>query len=197
MERKLELSEDAIDEAIAALSDEFAREVGAFADLFENWRKPDVARAVVESLLDNDRDRFNKLLKPAIDQPGPLDGDPDKQMLICYKLLLLLEKLGRFRITKAEEICRLRTDLSPEERRRYLAIALQFRDTDPQAFLFTPTPDVGDIALGEGPIIPVGPFLDALKAEGLVSCETDNTISRIDTSFGIFSGVKDACGFSL
>jgi hypothetical protein len=196
MEQKLELSENAIDEAIAALSDEFAREVGAFADLFESWRKPDVARAVVESLLDNDRDRFSALLKPAIDHPGPLDGDPDKQMLICYKVLLLLEKLGRFRITKTEEICRLRTDLSPEERRRYLAIALQFRDTDP-AFLFTPTPDAGDIGLAEGPVIPAGPFLEALKAEGLVSCKTDNTISRIDTSFGIFSGVKDACGFSL
>jgi hypothetical protein len=198
MEHKLELREGAIEEAISQFSAEFAREVGVFADLFEYWRKPDVARAVVESLLDNDRDAFNALLKPEVADPSPIDprnGDLDEtQFLLCYKLLLLLDKLGRMKVTKKQEICRLRTDLSPGERRRYLAIALQFGDGE--IFVHERTPDGGRNSL-QGPVIPPGPFLEALRAEGLVTCVEDNTIATIDTGFGIFSGVKDMCEFTL
>ena len=51
MSRTLELSDKAIDEAIAGLSDQLAREAGAFAEVFQSWRRPEVAREVVESLL--------------------------------------------------------------------------------------------------------------------------------------------------
>ena len=199
MGRNVELNDETIEQAVADLSDEFAREVGALADVLENWRKPEVARAVVESLLDNDRDRFSALLQANRDVPdADLPPDPygdltEKQKLLCYKLLLLAEKFGQPKITGTTETCRLRTDLSPDERRRYLEIALHFRERDELPVL---SEGWTRGFSGEGPAIPPGVFLDALKAEGLVNCVSDPTIRTIDTS-GVFGRLKDVCGFSL
>ena len=190
MKRTRALSDETIDRAVAQVSDELAGEAGALADVLENWRRPEVARAVVESLLDNDRDRFSELLQFKIDGPG----DPDeRRRYICYKLLLLVEKLGQPKfLPGATETCYLRTDLSPEERRRYLAIVLEFSDSGQPPTLY----DRGTVGL-QGPEIPPGPFLEALKAERLVTCVTDPTVLQLDPRSGPFQDLKDICGFSL
>jgi hypothetical protein len=193
MKQKLELSEEAIDEAIAGLSDEFAREVGVLADVFESWRRPEVAREVVESLLNRDREAFNALLEPGLD---PTSGDPEViRISLCYKLLLIAEKLGRIKVIPGTtETCRLRTDLSRDERLRYLVIASRYSDAEVWE---------DDAARGlsgidsEGPVIPQGPFLDELRAEGLVKCEKDETVLSIDPFAGVFRGLKDVCGLQL
>jgi len=189
---KLELTDRAIDEALSDLSDEFAREAGELANVFESWRKPEVAREVVESLINQDREAFRALLEPGIDPSDPRDPD-ETRIAICYKLLLLAEKLGRPKSVKTgTETCRLRTDLSPDERRRYLAIAFQF--TDGQIW----ERGAADVLIGsEGPVVPPGPFLDALKAEGLVKCVPDESIVSLDPRSGVFRGLEDVCGFQL
>jgi hypothetical protein len=58
-------------------------------------------------------------------------------------------------------VCRVRTDLTPGERRVYLRLALQFRE------LGTVLAEPGG---ARGPEIAPGAFLDALRAEGLVTC---------------------------
>ena len=189
---KVELSDRAIDEAIADLTDEFAREAGALADVLESWRRPEVAREVVESLLNQDRDAFQALLEPGIDPLDPVDPEATR-IAICYKLLLLAEKLGRPKKVASTETCRLRTDLSPDERRRYLAIAFKFSDGQ-----IWEGGAVRGLAIGlEGPVIPPGPFLDALRAEGLVKCAPDDTIVSLDPRSGVFRGLSDVCGFQL
>jgi hypothetical protein len=191
MTHEFELSEEAINKMIADLSDEFAREVGAFADVFERWRRPEVARKVVESLLNNDREAFNALLRPGIDPAGV---DPEgKRLALCYKLLLLAEKLGQPKLTKGPMICRLKTGLSLSQRLRYLAIARQFRNV----YIWEDSAARGLSAQGLGPIIPPGPFLDALTAEGLVDCKPDETVLSLDPYSGVFRGLKDVCGFQL
>jgi hypothetical protein len=49
----------------------------------------------------------------------------------------------------------------------------------------------------EGPIVPPGPFLDALNAEGLVDCKPDKTNLALDPHAGAFRGLKDLCGLQL
>lgn len=186
MTDKYELSEEAINNAVGDLSEAFAREAGAFADVLESWRKPQVARRVVESLLNNDPKAFNALLQPGIDPPGV---DPDRGRLLCYKLLLLAEKLGQPKFTRGPEVCRLRTGLSRSERLRYLVIALRFGNAQIWEDSLS--------AAGLGPIIPSGPFLDALKAENLVDCVPDETVLALEPYSGVFRGLKDMCGFQL
>jgi hypothetical protein len=186
MTHDVQLREPSIDDALADLTEEFAREFGALADVFESWRKPEVAGAVVEAVLNRDRDAFMALLEPGLDPRDP--SDPDVWAItLCYKAQLLLEKFGRKSPAPTVETCHLRTDLSPDERRRYLVIALQFADT---AILVE---DGGDPGL-EGPVVPPGPFLDALRAEGLVNCVKE-TVAQLDPRSGAFGGLRGLCEF--
>ena len=192
MTQKLDLSEQAINTAVADLSEAFAREAGAFADVLERWRRPEVARKVVASLLNGDRDAFNSLIEPGFD-PGGVDPD-GKRLALCYKLLLLAQKLGQPKFGRGPEICRLKTDLSLAQRVRYLAIARQFRNV--YVWEDGAARGLSGEAV-EGPIIPPGPFLDALKAEGLVVCAPDKTVLSLDPYAVVFHGLKDVCGVQL
>lgn len=196
MSRTLELSDKAIDEAIADLSDQLAREAGAFAEVFQSWRRPEVAREVVESLLNGDAEAFNALLQPGLDAFDP--DPPDREAIgiaLCYKVLLLVEKIGQIkRIPSDTETCRLRTDLTADERRRYVAIAASFTDAE----IWEVGAGRGLTALGEdGPVVPPGPFRDALRAEGLVNCKQDETILALDPNTGVYGQARDVCGFQL
>lgn len=196
MSRTLELSDKAIDEAIAGLSDQLAREAGAFAEVFQSWRRPEVAREVVESLLSGDGETFNALLRPGLDAFDPDPSDREAVgIALCYKLLLLVEKIGQIkRIPSDTETCRLRTDLTADERRRYVAIAASFADAE----IWEVGAGRGLTALGEdGPVVPPGPFRDALRAEGLVNCKQDETILALDPNTGVYGQAKDVCGFQL
>lgn len=191
MTQKLDISEEATNRALADLSDEFAREVGALANVLNSWRRPEVARKVVESLLSNDREAFNRLLQPGIDPEGV---DPEGiRIMHCLKLLLLAEKLGQLKLIKGPMVCRLRTDLSLAERLRYLAIARQFRNV----FIWEDSAARDLSAEGVGPIVEAGPFRDALEAEGLLNCKPDETVLSLDPYSGVFRGLKDVCGFQL
>lgn len=196
MSRTLELTDRAIDQAITDLGDRLARESAAYAEVFRTWRRPEVAREVVESLLDGDGERFNALLKPGLDAFDPDPADPEgTRIALCYKLLLLVEKIGQIkRVPSTTETCRLRTDLSTVERRRYVAIAARFADAEVwQAGAGRGLTTVG----GDGPVIPPGPFRDALRAEGLLECKPDETIVALDPTTGVYGQVRDVCGFQL
>jgi hypothetical protein len=161
VESDFKLDDGTIDRLIGELSDEFAERAGALADLFATWRKPEVARAVIDSLISDDRDAFRQLSE--VELPVPvLDR--------CFWLVEVIEKVVPVPRT---EVCRLRGDLSTEERRRYIAIVLEFR----QRGLALPPiePTSGGSGSSIGPIVPPGEFLEALRAEGLVTCGEEGT----------------------
>jgi len=56
-----DLSEAAIETRISEFRDEFARRVGALADLFMSWRNPLFARAVIGSMISGDGRAFELL----------------------------------------------------------------------------------------------------------------------------------------
>jgi hypothetical protein len=196
MSRTLDLSDTEIEEAVAELSDQLAREAGAFAEVFQSWRRPEVARSVVESLLNGDAETFKALLQPGLDAFDPDPSDREAiGIALCYKLLLLVEKIGQMkRIPSNTETCRLRTDLTADERRRYVAIAARFTDAE----VWEVGVGRGLTAVGEdGPVVPPGPFLDALRAEGLLNCKQDETILALDPNTGVYGQARDVCGFQL
>jgi hypothetical protein len=160
MEPEPDLSEEVIETSISELSDEFARRVGALADLFASWRQPEVARAVIESMIWGDGEAFRDL-----------QGDLDFPTLgRCVWLSEVIETITR---SRSEEVCRLRTDLSPDERRRYLALALYYSQRGEMPYVEA-GPSTVFYRISPGPVIPPGPFLTALKAEGLVTCAPES-----------------------
>jgi len=156
MEPVPDLNEEAIETSISELSDEFARRVGALADLFASWRQPEVARAVIESMISGDGEAFRDL-----------QGDLDFPTL--GRCLWLSEIIETITPSTAEEVCRLRTDLSPDERRLYLALYLYYRQRG-QMPLIEAARSATLYGISPGPVVPPGPFLTALKAAGLVTC---------------------------
>jgi hypothetical protein len=105
------------------------------------------------------------------------------------------EKIGQIKFIPADtETCRLRTDLTADERRRYLAIAARFTD----AVIWDVGAGRGLSALsGDGPVVPPGPFRDTLRAEGLVNCQQDETIIALNPNTGVYGQARDVCGFQL
>lgn len=143
--------EAALDQAAA----DFAARAGALADLLQRWRRPNVARTVVASLLADDGDTFRELLR---DFDPPVIGK-------CWWVRAVIERMVAG--VEFRSVWRLRIDLTPAERRLYLRLALQFRESGASL----PASGRGLRGAGEaGPEVPQGDFLDALRAEGLVSC---------------------------
>jgi hypothetical protein len=150
------LDEDTIERSMAELSDEFAQRVGALADLFARWREPEVARKVIDSMIAGDGAAFRDLID--LDLPVP-------PLNKCIWLTEFIEKVVPI---DTREVCRLRNDLSREERVRYVVIVLEFRRRG-ELPVMEPSPGADFV---NAPI-PPGPFLNALKAEGLVTCEQE------------------------
>lgn len=178
MERKDGIDERAVGEAMDLLSSELAARFGALSDTFGEWRTPETARAVLESVLAGDREGFHKLLPAGFDGPGPGPLDPPDPTIpkgpkFCTFVVEVVEEL----IPKREIPCsRVRTDLSPAEKARYLAIVAScFRDgclppLEPVAF---------EVGKCKGIVVPAGEFLTRLKAAGLVedcTCTVDGGI---------------------
>jgi hypothetical protein len=150
--RGFDLDEETVERSMAQLSETFARNVGALADLFSRWRDPDVARKVIDSVIAGDGAAFRDLSE--LDLPiSPLGK--------CIWLTELIEKVAS---VDTVTVCRKRDDLSPEEERRYIAIVLEFQRRGE----LPPMDSTGSPFIN--PVIPPGPFLRALKAENLVSC---------------------------
>jgi len=153
-------AETALDLAAA----DFAARAGALADLLQRWRRPALARTVLASLLAGDGDTFRELLR---DFDPPL---PDK----CWWLRDLVEKI--LGAVELRSVCRLRTDLTAGERWLYLQLVLRYRKQgDPPSL--AGTRDGASVAGAAGPVVAPGPFLDALREEGLVTC-VDEPVER-------------------
>ncbi len=176
MEPALDLSNERIEAAVAELSDEFARRVGGLADLFDSWRRPEVARALIDSMISGDREAF-----------GDLHRGLDLPILnICAWVRDVVDVIVE--ASASTRVCRLRTDLSPEECRRYLAIAFAFRERGELPYVAAPVGSTSANPL-QGPVIPRGPFLTALEAADLVTCTDEAVGSGLGLALGPWTRV--------
>jgi hypothetical protein len=159
-------NEKLIEESMAELSTGLADNFGAMAELLTRWREPPVARAVLDSMLAGDGRAFHKLLgfDPGRPLPDPLPPD------FCTIVFELAEKLVPER---KERVCRLRTDLSKQEVRLYIAIA---RRCNLVLEEFT-------VHGAPGPVVPEGPCLQMLIEAGLVTCQWE-PVQGIAIRFG-------------
>jgi hypothetical protein len=178
MERGDGIDEQAVEEAMDVLGGELAARFGALSDTFGEWRKPETARAVLESVLAGDREGFHELLPAGLDGPGPDPLDPPDGQIprgpkFCTIVAEVVEKLVPMRRVACS---RVRTDLTPAEKARYLAIVLScLRDGS--------LPPLEPVVFSEGKckgtVVPAGVFLTRLQAAGLVedcSCLVDGGI---------------------
>jgi hypothetical protein len=151
--------------AVAEFSAEFARRVGALADLFENWRKPRVARAVIDSVIAGDAEAFRRLSDSLKWEPPPTGGIPP-QLDKCFWLRSLIETIAE---SRKETVCRLPPEFSPGQRGLYASILLTAYRNGWAVILGPPglTADKGRQVVG-------GPeFLAALNRAGLVTCNEE------------------------
>jgi len=167
MERGAGIDEKAVDEAMDLLSSELAARFGALSDTFGEWRKPETARAVLESFLAGDRDGFHELLPAGFDGPGPDPLEPPDTWIpkgpkFCIFVAEVVEKLVPLRRVPCT---RVRTDLSAAEKARYIAIVYScMRD----GCLPPLEPVVFSVGKCSGIVVPAGEFLNRLEAAGLV-----------------------------
>jgi hypothetical protein len=172
------IDEQAVEEAMSVLSTEIAARFGALADTFGRWREPETARAVLESVLAGDRDAFHELLPAGFDGPGPDPLDPPDPSLpkgpkFCIVVAEVVEKLVPTRMVPCS---RVRTDLTPAEKSRYLAIVVACLR---EGCLPPLEPVVFAEGKCKGTVVPPGEFLTRLQAAGLVEdcrCPVDGGI---------------------
>jgi hypothetical protein len=171
MTDRADLDAEAIGEGMAELGDELASHFGVLADLFTDWRSPETVRAVVDSMISGDREAFQSLTRfdasqnPLPDPLDPPDGDIPWVPDFCAIVVDVVEKLIP---KKNVYCCRLRTDLTPDEKRTYFMIVFWASKTGNLAPIDS---EDGFSEVGApGPVIPEGAFLDQLKAAGLVKC---------------------------
>jgi hypothetical protein len=178
-----ELDKEKINENITELSEHFAASFGALADLFAEWRKPEVARRVVDSLIGGNRQAFQKLLR--VNGPPPDPVNPPPPLLptgwnFCTIVIGLIEVLTP---RKRVDCYRLRPDLTDAEWTMFRSILLYC------ARHGIPVPD-GVPPRGfhviEDVIVPAGEFLNLLIAAGLVEfgsfCFVDGALELQITS---------------
>ncbi len=149
-------------EGVAELSSEFARRVGALADLFESWRKPDVARAVIDSLIAGDGGTFRKLSQPLNWDPSGTPRPLDK----CFFLRELVEKIVESRM---EKVCRLPPAFSSDQRVLHFLTVMEARRKGWQ-MVYGPEELIADKGRQ---VIGGAEFLSALLAAGLVTCKDE------------------------
>lgn len=156
--RRDDVDERAVERALDRASRELAERFGVVADVFGRWREPELARAVLESVVDGDGRRLADLVGPLPDV-----GLPSFQR--CFWWQELIEGVASSPETR--RVCRLRQLLTREERRLYIAIALESCSGDGPVVI--PDPD------GRHEI-PPGECRDRLVAAGLAVC-TDEPVS--------------------
>jgi hypothetical protein len=153
------------------LSRDLARRAETYRDVFDRLSSPDVAQAVLEALVTREPYVF-EALGDGLDVPDGLRCAWVKGAVLAW----LRTPHGH------EEKCFLRQDLSAEESILYIQIVRQFYKPvvhEPGGL------DLKLDVLGVEPAeveVPPGPFLDALRAAGLVNCRLYVTY---DTSIGV------------
>lgn len=137
-----------------------ARRFRAVSKLFRKLGSEEAVHQLLDSVVLRDSDAFNALID-GVDIP---DLPPNLKCRLVYEWV---EEVVCDAYTVP--VCRLRVDLTPDERLLYLLIAFRHRPQPP----VTATTGQGITLIGENPEIPPGPFLDELKANNLVICKPE------------------------
>jgi hypothetical protein len=148
---------------------DLADRFGALGKLFSQLDTPASAREFLDSLVAGNGDHSRLALDDL--QVGVLGK--------CFWLRSIVERVISTPSGYVLE-CRLRDDLTMTEKALYLAIARRHRQTA-VAGAMEALRDLSTAA----PIIPAGPFLDELRANGLVHCTQRMTY---DTSTALVLG---------
>lgn len=152
----MEKRDSSLDELYQDLADRF----GALGRLFTEISSPKTAQELLNSLATEDAAAFNRLVDRV---ELPLLGK-------CFWVREIIERVVATPTGLVED-CWLRDDLTSDERSLYFLIALRYRQG-------TPIAGSMQVALQENlgrRVIPPGAFLDELKANGLVTCESRMT----------------------
>jgi hypothetical protein len=147
----MEPQESDLDGPYGDLADRFR----ALSHLFGALGSPRAAQDLIDGLLSDDPALFNQF---ADGLDLPMSGK-------CFWVREILERVlqSPSRLTK---FCWLRDDLTPAQRLAYIRIAWRYRSTPVLA-----TQSTLPAILKDGhEVIPSGPFLDELEANGLTQC---------------------------
>jgi len=145
-----------LDELYQDLADRF----GALGQLLTELSSPKATQELLGSLAAGDAAAYNRLID-RVDLP--LIGK-------CFWLREVIERIMETPTGFVED-CWLRDDMTPAERSLYFLIAFRHRRGTPIAKSMEVTMQE---SLGHR-VIPPGAFLDELKANGLVTCESRMT----------------------
>lgn len=160
------------DSNIDDLYDHLVRRFRAVSKLFRKLGSEESVHELVDSLILRDSDAFNRLIEN-VDIP---DLPPN---LKCRLIHEWIEEVICDSYTVP--VCRLRLDLTPDERLLYLSIAFRHRPLPP----VTANTGIGITLIGDNPEIPPGPFLDELKANNLVTCNDETKYDcKLELVFG-------------
>jgi hypothetical protein len=133
---------------------DFADRFRALSQLFGQLGSPERAQELLDSLISEDAEAFTRLVD-RVDYP--------MQVGKCFWVREIVERIVSTPSGFVEE-CWLRDDLTLQERMLFFQIAFRHRQV-------TPVAGGMEVTLRDGrSIIPAGPFLDELKANGLVTC---------------------------
>jgi hypothetical protein len=135
-----------------AYYEEVAARFGALHELSGRLSSPDAVRELVGIMVKGDAAGFNAFLD---ELKLPLTGK-------CWWAHDMIDTVMRTS-GDTEEVCTLREDLTPQERFLYIVIAARYGQ-------LTGGKTGGFHVVGVPMPIPPGPFLDELKAAGLVKC---------------------------
>lgn len=143
---------------LEALYRDLGDRFSALSQLFAEFGSPKGARRLVDTLVSGDAAAFNRLI-------DPLDVPTIPPLGKCFWVREIIDRVVV--TTTLVEVCTLREDLSGGELALYISIARRHG-----ALIPLTAAEEAITALGDGEGIPPGPFLDELKANGLVTCTT-------------------------
>jgi hypothetical protein len=143
---------------LEGLHRDLAERFNALSQLFAEFGSPKGARQLVDTLVSGDAAAFNRLI-------DPLDIPTIPPLGKCFWVREIIDRVVV--TTTLVEVCTLRENLSGAELALYLSIARRHG-----ALIPLTAAEEAITALGDGEGIPPGPFLDELKANGLVTCTT-------------------------
>ena len=150
-----------IGEEFDGLVEEMAGRFQAFSQLFEKLSAVENVRTLFDSRIDSNPEAFSNLI----------DGFDIPKLDKCFWVSDVIDRIVSTPLGWVEE-CWLKDNLTPKERLTYLRICIRFGMNKPQ--IVTPGTLVATV-FGTHTIIPAGPFLDELKANGLVECRFHQT----------------------
>ncbi len=146
-----------IDPELDGMFEEWAGRFQAFSRLFDRFSTAEGVRELFDSRISADPEAFDKILEgfdlPVLDK--------------CFWASDVIDRVVSTPLGISEE-CWLREDLTPKETLTYIRICIRFGVNKPQPI---PTGTLLATVYSGRTIIPPGPFLDELKANGLVACD--------------------------